>query len=238
MSSVRIGKVKVTPLPPRIAVTIDRPTAPAQLARIARQGGDIIEVRLDRFPFREEGDLVSHLRQIRSRTSLPLIATIRKDSRHPFPLSEPRRKKLFLSILPLVEAVDVEVTAPIAAEVIRAARARGKTTIGSYHNYQLTPSYPRLILLRDRFFPLHADLFKLATLARKPEDTVRLLEFTRRDPFPLITTVMGKWAAAYRALSPLFGSRLNYAYFHEPVSPGQPSLTELKSLNLKLYPRR
>lgn len=238
MNRVRIGKIKLDPLPPRIAVVIDRPTTPAQLAHIARSGGHILEIRIDRFPSRKEEYLCAQLEQIRSRTSLPLIGTIRKDSRNRIPLNETQRKHLFFSILPLVDAIDIEANAPIAADVIRRARTLGKTTISSYHNYQHTPSYPRLIHLRDRYFPLYADFFKISTLAKKPEDTVRLLEFTRRDPFPLISMAMGKWATVYRTLAPLFGSRLSYAYWHRPLAPGQPSLTELVSLIRRLYPSR
>ena len=236
MKPIRIGSVGLSALPPRIAVPLAGPLPAHSLLRLRQLGGDLLELRLDLFPRPDDNYLLVEVRKIRAATRLPLIATIRSDAAHPWPGPETQREKLFLSLLPFVDAVDLELEATLTSRVARQARARGKTVILSYHNYHRTPPPAYLHLLLRRFRGQPGDILKIATRARKPAEVIRLLGFTREKPVPLITQAMGEWASVSRALAPLFGSRLSYAYFQKPTAPGQPGLRELKDLFSRLYP--
>ncbi len=236
MTPIRIGSVGLSALPPRIAVPLVEPLAANSLLRLRERGADLLELRLDLFPRPDEIYLAGVVRKIRAATRLPLIATIRSDSSHPWPGPETRREKLFLSLLPFVDAVDLELEAVLAGRVARAAQARGRTVIISHHNYRRALAPAELRLLVRRFQRLPGNILKIAMRARKPAEVIRLLSFTRASALPLITVVMGEWARIYRALAPLFGSRLTYAYDRKPTAPGQPTLREMRDLYSRLYP--
>lgn len=236
MKPIRIGSVGLSALPPRIAVPLAEPLSAHSLLRLRGRGADLLELRLDLFPHADEIYLAGVVRKIRAGTRLPLIVTIRKDIAHPWPGPENRREKLFLSLLPFVDAVDLELEAALAGRVARAARARGRTVILSHHDYRRAMSPAELSLLVRRFRRLPGHILKIAVRARKPAELIQLLYFTRGQSLPLITVVMGEWASLYRALAPLFGSRLTYAYYRKPTAPGQPALREMRSLYSRLYP--
>ncbi|MDD5223386.1 MAG: type I 3-dehydroquinate dehydratase [bacterium] len=236
MKPIRIGSVGLAALPPRIAVPLVEPLSAHSLLRLRGQGADILELRLDLFPRQDEKYLQDAVRKIRAAARLPLIATIRRDIAHPWPGPETRREKLFLSLLPFVDGVDLELESALAGRVARAARVRGRTVILSHHDYLRALSPAELSLLVRRFRRLPGNILKIAVLARNPAEMIELLFFTRERTFPLITAVMGKWARLYRALAPLFGSRLTYAYYRKPTAPGQPSLREMRELFSRLYP--
>lgn len=236
MKPVRIGSVGISPLPPRIAVPLVEPLSANTLSRLRAGGANLLELRLDLFPRLDEAYLLDAVRKTRSATRLPLIATIRSDSAHPWPGTETRREKLFLSLLPFVDAVDLEITSPLAGRVAGRARARGRTVILSHHEYRgaLPPHALDIIVRRFQRYP--GSILKIAVRARKPADVIELLFFTRERSGPIITAAMGKWARLYRALAPLFGSCLTYACYRKPTAPGQPSLREMRELFSKLYP--
>jgi len=236
MKPIRIGSVGLSALPPRIAVPLVEPLSANSLLRLRGLGADLLELRLDLFHRPDEIYLSGVVRKIRAATRLPLIATIRRDTAHPWPGPEIQREKLFLSLLPFVDAVDLELEAALAGRVARAARARGRTVILSHHDYRRTLSPADLRLLVRRFRRLPGNILKIAVRAQKPDEVIRLLYFTRASSLPLITVVMGEWARLYRALAPLFGSRLTYAYYRKPTAPGQPALRELRDLYSRLYP--
>lgn len=236
MKPVRIGPVRLSALPPRIAVPLAGPLPAHSLLRLRQLGADLLELRLDLFPCPDENYLQVEVRKIRAATRLPLIATIRSDAAHSWPGPETQREKLFLSLLPFVDAVDLELEAALAGRVARKARARGQTVILSHHDYRRALSSPDLHFLVRRFRRFPGNILKIAVRARKPTEVIRLLYFTRAQSLPLITVVMGEWAKLYRTLAPLFGSRLTYAYYRKPTAPGQPPLREMRDLYSRLYP--
>ncbi|MCX5858545.1 MAG: type I 3-dehydroquinate dehydratase [Proteobacteria bacterium] len=236
MKPIRIGSVGLAALPPRIAVPLVEPLSANSLLRLRGLGADLLELRLDLFPQSDENYLLGVVRKIRAATRLPLIATVRRDAAHPWPGPETRREKLFLSLLPFVDAVDLELEATLAGRVARQARTQGRTVILSHHDYRRALSPAELSLLIRRFRCLPGNILKIAVRARKPAEVIQLLYFTRGQALPLITVVMGEWASLYRALAPLFGSRLTYAYYRKPTAPGQPALREMRGLYSRLYP--
>lgn len=127
-------------------------------------------------------------------------------------------------------AVDVEVeTAEQAGSKLEALRAHGILVL-SYHNFQTTP--PMDAVLR-RMLKIPADVYKLATTARKPTDNLRVLALAKSHPRPpVVVLAMGEAGLPTRVLSTALGALFTYAapMCAEATAPGQVSARALRHL--------
>ncbi|MBU2495844.1 MAG: type I 3-dehydroquinate dehydratase [Candidatus Omnitrophota bacterium] len=202
---------------------------------------DILEIRLDRVWGKglrpEIEDSRSFIRDLKQKTKKPLILTIRRpeESESPAPemLPDENRPLFFEALIPLVDAVDVEISSVIAGKVIRIARRAKKPVIGSYHNFRRLPPDNTIYEKLGRAKNLGADIFKVAALIENPKETIRLLLFCNLfSKSHLICAVgMGKGSALSRIAAPLFGSVLTYASLSVKTAPGQ---LDLKTLSADL----
>ena len=187
-------------------------------------GIDAIEVRVDHFESREAAPLMSLLEGLRGK-GLPVITTVRSSREGgKYPISDRERIALFSALMPLSDAVDIELSsiAPLN-EIIRRARRSKKRVILSYHNFNSTPPKGRLERIIDRGNSEGGDIVKIATTVRVAGDTRRLASLTL-DHKNLVTIAMGSQGAASRIFFPLLGSLLTYAPIGDATAPGQMSL--------------
>ncbi|MBI2870232.1 MAG: type I 3-dehydroquinate dehydratase [Candidatus Omnitrophica bacterium] len=218
---------------PCVALVVDRDTA---LLRNARdQGVHILEARIDRFAHL---DLLSVLGEIKGlkKHGLPIIATVRSSSEGGLAdLSPAERLKLYQAVLPWVDAVDVELA---SAALVRALgpllkKAR-KPLILSYHHFGHTPPDQFLTERLRRARILGAQITKIAVLAKKGDDVLRMYEFTRRHRRKNIITIsLGPRGTLSRVLFPTAGSLI--AYTGLIPFDGQIPLRELVSTLKLLY---
>jgi len=183
--------------------------------------------------------VIRELRQARA----PLIATIRTAREGGrWTGSERERERLFDLVLPLVDAVDLELSARgLARRVGRKAHDLGRTVIVSFHDFRRTPPLATLTRRIRSARSLGADIVKLATTARAPADVARLLRILMTQPrVPLVVIAMGRVGTLSRVFFSAAGSLLTYAFDENDTAtaPGQLSLRALQAELARYYPGR
>jgi len=236
---LKIGKVSLGQRP-RIALVISDIKNTGIVKKAESSGADILELRLDQRKDLSQKDIIKTVKAIKAK-GLPFIATIRsakEGGKKGF--SQAQRLKLFEAVTPLADAVDIELSSKLIIDkVIKKAKQAGKTTIISYHNFKSTPSESTLKKIVLKAKDKGADIVKIAALAKKQSDTIKLLELTIafRDK-NLITIAMGEKGAVSRVLFPLAGSLITYTYIDKPLASGQISLSRLKEQLDLFFARR
>lgn len=223
---VKIGNVSLEK--PALVLTIAGSESPRSLREAKRLGAQILELRIDRFRFRSEEEVIQKIRTFK-KLRIPIIATIRSRKEgggRSFP--EADRGRLFRKILPWVDAIDLEMNSKHLLKLIPLAHQKGKRVILSYHNFHTTP--PRRVLknLLRKSLRRRADLVKIAVCPKKRKDVGQLLLFTfehRKDS--IISVAMGQLGRPSRILAPLFGSKLSYTFIGRSQAPGQIPIRQL-----------
>lgn len=186
---------------------------------------DLVEVRADTLPRPPLPEEIAAL-------PFPVILTVRGQSEGGArPLADPTRLALYEELLPAAAAIDIELTSAKAlAEAIAAARKKNKTIILSFHDFEETPSLPRLRRLVLRAREAGADIVKIATMTTTAADIARLLTLQAETSSPLAVMGMGPLGRAARLLFACAGSCLNYGWIDQPLVPGQWSAAEFRDL--------
>ncbi len=210
--------------------------------RAASDGADMIEIRIDLLdcPPRElhspdSQDSLQSLRllfeELNNAVQIPIIATNRISTEGGgFTRSEEERIDILLSVLELVDAVDIELRAdPIYRDrVVQSAKAAGKRVIISYHDFSATPGIAEMQKILSECFAAGADIAKLAATPQSYDDALRLLKLTRENGSKQVCIIgMGAYGAHTRVIAPLYGSVIAYASIEAATAPGQFSVSEL-----------
>jgi len=225
-----IGRVQLGPVPRVVLCVTD-----ARGGRLPpRCTPDLIEARVDLFRQHTPEYVQNILRKLR-RSGYPVIATIRQATEGGrWRGSNRDRELLFRAVLPLVDAVDVELSSrTLAARVVECAHAEGRPVIVSAHDLDRTPPATtlasRIMTARKQ---LGADVVKLAAYANDVEDLSVLLRVLLSHPgVPLVMLAMGPVGTMSRILFAAAGSLLTYAFAKSdaPVAPGQLPINELQA---------
>ena len=162
----------------------------ADLRRAVRMRNppDLFELRLDAL-FARNDEVKAAIGNLRA----PLIIT----ARHPREggsnqLSAHKRRALLLRFLPHAAYVDIELrSAGTFAAILEEARAKSIRTIVSFHDFNETPSRPRLDEIARAAQSLGADLLKIATRTDTPAQLARLLDFFQRERLEMKIAAMG-----------------------------------------------
>jgi 3-dehydroquinate dehydratase I len=212
---------------PRVALPVNDAEVAAELEPAARVA-DILELRIDQFAAPGASSVAALCRGAR-RHGKPLLATVRRhDEGGARAIAEEERLALYEAALPYVDAVDVELAAPIRADVVARAAARQIPAIVSFHDFRGTPTEAQLAEIVATGRQCGAQVVKIATLATEPADVDRLLGLLRAERAGnFIAIAMGAHGAASRVFFPLLGSLLTYAFLHRAAAPGQLSIGDL-----------
>jgi 3-dehydroquinate dehydratase-1 len=222
---VSIGQVQLDGTP-RVVAIIDEFHDMHHIKELAKIGVDILEIRLDLLG----GDIPSlclFVDKIKKFTGFPCIATVRQTEGN-----KDSRLDIFKAVIPFVDAVDIEIDASIARQVI--AHAHGKTIIVSEHDFEKTPDLSHLESIAEKAGLLGAHIVKIAAMAKNRSDVVRLMEFTSACDKDLVTIAMGEYGNITRVLAPVFGSLFTYGFVKKAVAPGQMPVHKLVE-ELRLY---
>jgi 3-dehydroquinate dehydratase type I len=233
-SGLAIGPVALGVAPRLVAAGGDTELA----ALRAAEGAHLVEVRADLFAKPEPAGLARALEALRG-GGRPIILTVRAGDEGGKPLPDRRRTELYRAGLPYADAVDVEIAAAIAGDVVSQARGAGRTVILSVHVLDATPPAAALLALVDRGFALGADVVKLATHAAGLDHLRTLLAVTlAARERGVVTLATGPVGPLSRIVLPAAGSLLTYAHAGRPTAPGsgQPSVAELAALLARLFP--
>ena len=239
MKYKKIGSRQIGISKPAVVCVVDDTFSNKELKKVVSLGTEIVEARIDRFKKIDIGYVRERLKNIKQITNLPLIITIRhkkeKQERDRHNLSEEERLQIFKDIIPIGDAVDIELNTKIVDEVIRFTRDKKKISIISYHNFHTTPNESILNRILKNALNKQADLIKICTFARTKNDVINLLLFTYKNKDrDLVTMCMGRQGMVSRIIFPLFGSYLTYGFLKRPVAPGQYDIKTLKDLIEKL----
>ncbi len=199
---------------------------------------DIIELRVDMFDTISPDHVEKIFRRAREAFKKPIIATVR--ALHEGGQREiTDRLGLYRAALPFSDAVDVEMSSEdTLARVKEDLRKHTSLLIGSYHNFESTPDVPFLETMVAKADRWGVDIVKIAAMAQKRDDMIRLLLFTDKyRERGLITMSMGDTGLLSRVVGPFFGSLITYGYVNRPSAPGQLSVLELADFFRRLQAR-
>jgi 3-dehydroquinate dehydratase-1 len=192
-------------------------------------GADILELRIDLL----DSDARQALLDIK-KGGMPVIITNRmRDEGGAWAGSEYERIRTLVSLLPLADAVDIELCAEKRDYVVEKARGAGKTVIISTHDFQKTPETAVMAGMLKESFKAGADIAKLAVMPSSLEDVLHLLEVTLYAKGAVCTIAMGEIGRHSRIIAPVYGSVMTYGYVENATAPGQLRVDELRSI-LKL----
>jgi len=210
---------------PVVEANVNR--ARSKYLRAARKGL-LAEVRLD---YLEQPDLT---RLFRTHPG-PVIATNRlADEGGRWRGSEADRRALLEEALELdADFLDLELAAdPAWRRDLWERRAAAKIIL-SWHDFSGTPDLKSLEAILQKMLAAEADILKIVTLARQPEDNLRLLSLIHRaraagrEIIAFCMGPLGKWS---RVVAPLLGSFLTFAPFTKKgaSAPGQLTVNEIR----------
>jgi 3-dehydroquinate dehydratase-1 len=192
-------------------------------------GAHILEVRIDLLGIKDEKELALLLDELHEQVGLPIIATNRcQKEGGRWDGSEEARVELLMSALTRVDAVDVELFAPLRSRVVDAARSLNRVLIISSHDFKATPPGSVMAAALEQAMAAGADIAKLAVTPNSTADTLALLTVTQETDFPVSTIAMGKLGSHTRVVAPIYGSVLTYGAVEDAVAPGQLRIDELK----------
>jgi 3-dehydroquinate dehydratase-1 len=199
-------------------------------------GLSAVELRVDLFASRDPAGVAAEARRYQG---VPLIGTIRLAAEGgAWNGTEPERAALYAEILPQVAAIDIEVSAlPALQDTVQSARAAGRLVIGSFHDFEATPSREQLAATAAAAQRHGADVVKTACFCRGPEDVRTLAQFLLDDSAPhKVVIAMGPAGLLSRLFFPALGSLLTYTYLGEATAPGQLTCAEMLRYLGVFYP--
>ncbi len=219
---VRIGSLKLNK---SIVASIGK--SPVDSAIKARKlGADLLELRIDLLDT-DARPVLAELKKL----GLPVIITNRmKQEGGAWEGSEDERIRTLVSLVPLADAVDIELCAEERDTVVKKAKSAGKTVIISTHDFQKTPELEVMTGIIRESFEAGADIAKLAVMPQSLKDVLCLLEVTLQSQKPVCTIAMGDMGRHSRVIAPIYGSLLTYGYVDKSTAPGQLRVDELKSI--------
>ncbi|MDP1589087.1 MAG: type I 3-dehydroquinate dehydratase [Prosthecobacter sp.] len=189
---------------------------------------DVAELRLDLLKL-PAADLRTRL----AGNKVPLLLT----ARHPAeggqgPEDPADRAAMIEPLLDLAALIDLELRSAMQMQgTIQKARAVGVPVIGSFHDFQATPSDDVLLGAVDFAQQAGLDAVKFATYLNTQEDLIRLMKLaggTHR--LRLSVMGMGPWGRVSRLVLAKCGSLLNYGFIGASNAPGQWPVARLKEL--------
>ena len=208
---IKLGDLVLTEGRPHVAVSFTDADGKDEVARARAAGVAIAELRIDLFA-RHSADYVEA--QVRRLAGLPTIATIRYAAEGGgWTGGEPERLALYRAVVPLIDAVDVELGATtILSDVAAFAKAQDKVLIVSHHDFTATPTYDALAQTARRAVAAGADIVKIAAHVVDDRDIETLGRLLAERPAPnLVVIGMGENGAPTRLLFPGQGSLFTFA---------------------------
>jgi 3-dehydroquinate dehydratase-1 len=140
----------------------------------------------------------------------------------------------------LVDLVDVETSRGSVRAVIYGAHDAGTLVVGSFHDFDATPSRERIVEILRGQWALGADIAKVAVMPCTPEDVLALLagslEAARDGARPHMAISMGALGAVSRVAAEVFGSCATFASAGAASAPGQLAADEVARMLEALRP--
>ena len=208
-------------------------TTASGLRKLARAGApaDAAEVRVDALLAAKVS--VEKIEAALKMRLLPVLLTLRIPAEGgQLAWKTAHRRETWLRLLPLVEAIDVELASVRAmASVLAAARKQGKTIVFSAHSIGKPATEAQVKKWLGRFESRGPVVLKIAAHIASWRDLQRLAGLLIDHPdWPIAVMGLGAHAPQSRSVLASLGSRLVYGYLDKPAAPGQPSAAEVRKM--------
>ena len=212
----------------------------AEAVRVAARQPDLIEWRVDFFaPIADVEQVLAGAAAVRRAAGeIPLIFTRRsiREGGETIALDEEQVVTLQQAVCAsgLIDVLDCELGCAAAhfARSAEAAHRHGVKLIGSFHDFQRTPSAAEIVAKLGEAAAAGADIAKVAVMPRTLDDVLTLLGATlqgaREVELPLITMSMGRYGVLTRMFGWMFGSSVSFAVGDRASAPGQLPIDELR----------
>ena len=214
-----------------------------QVGALASCYADIVEWRADTYLASLVGshlvadDLVRMARYVADASPLPVLATIRTsvEGGEAF-LDDEEYCALVRALAPLVGGVDVEISRDGAPALIEDAHAAGSLVIGSFHDFDATPSDDQLAEVLADMNYAGADVLKFACMATSATDAARVIgaQAWAREAYdrPVIGIAMGPSGAPTRLVGSALGCAATFATLpgSEGSAPGQFTIEQVRTV--------
>jgi 3-dehydroquinate dehydratase/shikimate dehydrogenase len=196
-----------------------------------KDGNLFLELRLDYLRSPETGlSVIRHLRE--QHPDVFVLATCRqKQNAGSFEGSVDEQISLLEGAAESgAQLLDLEIESAEPAKKSLSDLRRNASLIVSYHNFENTPALAAALRRLNR---IDADIYKIATAARKPSDDLRMVEFFRsRHDTPLVAFAMNEIGIPTRILSLAAGCLFTYAapMAGDGTAPGQIPAKTMRTL--------
>ena len=190
-------------------------------------GADLLELRIDVMNNPNPDEVSTIIKDI----NFPLIATNRKmEEGGFFKGSESERIDILLEAAKYANIVDIELETE--EEYLEKIINVSKSTIISYHDFNITPSIDFLleIVRREK---LLGDIAKFSVMPQNISDTLVVLNVLSQVQ-DTIGIAMGDIGMYTRIIAPLFGSPITFASLNNKSAPGQLDIVTTKKFLDKL----
>ncbi|TWT99623.1 Shikimate dehydrogenase [Botrimarina colliarenosi] len=193
----------------------------AEHKHLAEQGAQLVELRLDYISSRV------NLARLLNERPTPVIVTYRREQDGGKFAGSEEQRMMFIREAIALGADYVDLEEDIAANVPRFGKTK---RIVSYHNFRNTPD--DLEELHARMAGMDPDVIKIATMAQRPHDNLRMLELVKSSEVPTAGMCMGDIGTPSRILGAKFGAPFTYATFHHErtLAPGQLSFDQMREV--------
>ncbi|HTQ04540.1 MAG TPA: type I 3-dehydroquinate dehydratase [Polyangiaceae bacterium] len=227
MKTLRLGPVRLRPHHPTVIAPFTDRTPLRVLERAAKEGLSLAEARVDLFRDRTPDAVRAHIEAVRA--VLPVLVTVRAAREGgAWRDGEAARLALYRALLPVADAIDVELAAPIRADVVRAARRARRLVVLSHHDFERTPAAAALGRIVTQGTRARADIVKIAAHVADDADAARLAAlFARHAESALVVVGMGEHGKKTRVFFPALGSLFTFASLDHATAPGQLAWPEM-----------
>jgi 3-dehydroquinate dehydratase/shikimate dehydrogenase len=190
---------------------------------LAEKGAKLVELRLD-FIYTDV-----NLKRLLDERPTAVVATCRRE-RDGGRWTANEEKRLTLLRAAIVAGVDyVDLEEDVAGSIPRFGKTK---RIVSYHNFRETPE--NLSEIHERMSKLDPDIVKIAAMAHRPHDCIRMLTMVKEKSkkVPTIGLCMGEIGIPTRILGAKYGAPFTYATFHHEraLAPGQLSFDQMSKI--------
>jgi 3-dehydroquinate dehydratase I len=219
--------------PETYPIVLGTVTTAAGLRSLARKKlpCDTVEIRID--ALLAEKVPVAEIESALEKRKHPVLLTLRipaEGGQRAWKVAE--RRALFLKLVPLVDAIDVELATARAMEsVIAEARSTGRTVVLSAHAIEKPATPAQVARWLEQFDHEPRTMLKIAARIKSWRDLQRLAALLVNHPeWPIAVMGLGPYASQSRAVLTSLGSRLVYGWLDKPAAPGQPSAAETRKM--------
>jgi len=193
----------------------------AEHRHLVDQGAKLVELRLDYI-----NGPINLKRLLPDRAGPVVISCRRATDGGKWKGSEQDRITLLrMAIAEGVEYVDLE--EDIASDIPRFGATK---RIISLHDFRETPD--DLVSIHRRIRELDPDIIKIATMANRPSDNLRMLQLVRSSDIPTVGLCMGDIGVPTRILAGKYGAPFTFATFSQEraLAPGQLSFEQMTEI--------